>query len=110
MAVEQAPHRVGDGLVHVVGVDVDRRRIRLEEDRFEDLPSGVFVRGFIKAYASDILKSTFVKREIDYDDSNSSGIKTEERIAFHLGHNRDYLLAEEQTRTAGDIVMSSNGR
>jgi cytoskeletal protein RodZ len=23
----------------------------LEEDRFEDLPSGVFVRGFIKAYA-----------------------------------------------------------
>ena len=24
----------------------------LEEDRFEDLPSGVFVRGFIKAYAT----------------------------------------------------------
>mgnify|MGYP001812439169 CR=1 FL=1 len=27
---------------------------RLEEDRFEDLPSGVFVRGFIKAYASAV--------------------------------------------------------
>lgn len=26
----------------------------LEEDRFEDLPSGVFVRGFIKAYASAV--------------------------------------------------------
>ena len=26
----------------------------LEEDRFDDLPSGVFVRGFIKAYASAV--------------------------------------------------------
>lgn len=26
----------------------------LEENRFEDLPSGVFVRGFIKAYASAV--------------------------------------------------------
>ncbi len=26
----------------------------LEDDRFEDLPSGVFVRGFIKAYASAV--------------------------------------------------------
>lgn len=26
----------------------------LEQDRFEDLPSGVFVRGFIKAYASAV--------------------------------------------------------
>jgi len=26
----------------------------LEHDRFEDLPSGVFVRGFIKAYASAV--------------------------------------------------------
>ncbi|MEM7135523.1 MAG: helix-turn-helix domain-containing protein [Myxococcota bacterium] len=32
----------------------------LEGDRFEDLPSGVFVRGFIKAYASAV--------EIDADD------------------------------------------
>jgi cytoskeletal protein RodZ len=34
---------------------IPRRALQsLEEDRFEDLPSGVFVRGFIKAYASAV--------------------------------------------------------
>lgn len=34
---------------------IPRRALEsLEEDRFEDLPSGVFVRGFIKAYASAV--------------------------------------------------------
>jgi cytoskeletal protein RodZ len=34
---------------------IPRRTLEsLEEDRFEDLPSGVFVRGFIKAYASAV--------------------------------------------------------
>jgi cytoskeleton protein RodZ len=34
---------------------ISRRALEsLEEDRFEDLPSGVFVRGFIKAYASAV--------------------------------------------------------
>ena len=40
---------------------IPRRALEsLEEDRFEDLPSGVFVRGFIKAYASAV--------DIDADD------------------------------------------
>lgn len=34
---------------------IPRRALEsLEDDRFEDLPSGVFVRGFIKAYASAV--------------------------------------------------------
>ena len=34
---------------------IPRRTLEsLEQDRFEDLPSGVFVRGFIKAYASAV--------------------------------------------------------
>ena len=34
---------------------IPRRTLEsLEEDRFEDLPSGVFVKGFIKAYASAV--------------------------------------------------------
>ncbi len=34
---------------------IPRRTLEsLEDDRFEDLPSGVFVRGFIKAYASAV--------------------------------------------------------
>ncbi|MEM8606344.1 MAG: helix-turn-helix domain-containing protein [Myxococcota bacterium] len=34
---------------------IPRRTLEsLEENRFEDLPSGVFVRGFIKAYASAV--------------------------------------------------------
>ncbi len=34
---------------------IPRRTLEsLEEDRFEELPSGVFVRGFIKAYASAV--------------------------------------------------------
>ena len=34
---------------------IPRRSLKsLEEDRFEELPSGVFVRGFIKAYASAV--------------------------------------------------------
>ncbi len=34
---------------------IPRRALEsLEQDRFEDLPSGVFVRGFIKAYASAV--------------------------------------------------------
>ncbi|MGD8316379.1 MAG: helix-turn-helix domain-containing protein [Myxococcales bacterium] len=40
---------------------IPRKTLRsLEEDRFEELPSGVFVRGFIKAYASAV--------EIDADE------------------------------------------
>jgi cytoskeletal protein RodZ len=34
---------------------IPRRTLEsLEDDRFEDMPSGVFVRGFIKAYASAV--------------------------------------------------------
>ncbi|MGB5811631.1 MAG: helix-turn-helix domain-containing protein [Polyangiales bacterium] len=34
---------------------IPRRTLEsLEDDRFEDLPSGVFVRGFVKAYASAV--------------------------------------------------------
>ena len=34
---------------------IPRRTLEsLEQDRFEDLPSGVFVRGFIKAYATAV--------------------------------------------------------
>lgn len=34
---------------------IPRRTLQsLEDDRFEDLPSGVFVRGFVKAYASAV--------------------------------------------------------
>jgi cytoskeleton protein RodZ len=72
---------------------IPRRTLEsLEDDRFEDLPSGVFVRGFIKAYASvvDIDAREVLAR---FDEQRPTSTLTPPLAGIHRNRSSVWLLA-----------------
>lgn len=72
---------------------IPRRTLEsLEDDRFEDLPSGVFVRGFIKAYASavDIDANEVLAR---FDERQPRTTVTPPLTSIHSRRSYGWLLA-----------------
>lgn len=72
---------------------IPRRTLEsLEDDRFEDLPSGVFVRGFIKAYASavDIDAREVLAR---FDEQQPETTLTPPLAGIHRDRSYVWLLA-----------------
>ena len=78
----------------------------LEDDRFEDLPSGVFVRGFIKAYASAV--------EIDaddilarFDEQRPSALPPTPLATVHRRRRYGALLLAITTATVFAIIVAT---
>lgn len=72
---------------------IPRRMLEsLEDDRFEDLPSGVFVRGFIKAYAFtvDIDADEVLAR---FDEQQPKTTLTPPLVGIHGNRSYGLLLA-----------------
>ena len=85
---------------------IPRRTLEsLEQDRFEELPSGVFVRGFIKAYASavDIDAEEVLAR---FDAEQPAAPLTPPPSVIHPGKGYGLLVAITTATLFAIIVMT----
>lgn len=78
----------------------------LEDDRFEDLPSGVFVRGFIKAYASavDISAEEVLAR---FDEQNPKTLAPAPLATVHSRRGYGALLLAITTAALFAIIVAT---
>jgi cytoskeleton protein RodZ len=86
---------------------IPRRALQsLEEDRFEDLPSGVFVRGFIKAYASavDIDAEDVLAH---FDEQNPEVLPPPPLASVHSGRGYGVILLAIATAALFVIIVAT---
>jgi cytoskeleton protein RodZ len=86
---------------------IPRRALQsLEEDRFEDLPSGVFVRGFIKAYASavDIDAEDVLAH---FDEQNPEALPPPPLASVHSGRGYGVILLAIATAALFVIIVAT---
>ena len=86
---------------------IPRRALQsLEEDRFEDLPSGVFVRGFIKAYASavDIDAEDVLAH---FDEQNPEALPPTPLASVHSGRGYGVILLAIATAALFVIIVAT---
>ncbi|MBW2509117.1 MAG: helix-turn-helix domain-containing protein [Deltaproteobacteria bacterium] len=86
---------------------IPRRALQsLEDDRFEDLPSGVFVRGFIKAYASavDIDAEDVLAH---FDEHNSEALPPTPLASVHSRRGYGVILLAIATAALFAIIVAT---
>jgi len=86
---------------------IPRRTLEsLEGDRFDDLPSGVFVRGFIKAYASavDIDADEILAR---FDEQRPKTLPPAPLASVHSGRGYRALLLALTTAALFAIIVAT---